>query len=144
MHLLKFILAAFGIAVTVTASFLSCSSPNFHLATRKPLPPIIRGYEHVSVRGGQIKMKDTGIYISALAPKRLLWWQVENANKEDDNRGLLSVNRRGENRTFEARSKWKRGQEHARKGVYIRTPGCMVRLRVSTAAFAMLQRNDVS
>ena len=57
-------LPGIGIAVFLTTFIMGCSSPNIPLDTGKPLPPVIRAYRHMTLRGGQIGMQETGVFIN--------------------------------------------------------------------------------
>jgi hypothetical protein len=44
-------------------ALLGCASSNIQMP--EPLPPIVREYKHATVYGGQVGMKNTGVYIEA-------------------------------------------------------------------------------
>jgi hypothetical protein len=60
---LYYIFPGVGIAVTITTCIIGCSSPNIHLDTKKPLSPVIKAYKHLTLRGGQVGMQQTGVFI---------------------------------------------------------------------------------
>ncbi len=57
-------LPGIGIAVFLTTFIIGCSSPNIPLNTGKPLPSVIKAYRHMTLRGGQVGMQETGVFIN--------------------------------------------------------------------------------
>ena len=50
-------------AVSIITVIIGCSSPNMPVDTGKSLPPVIKTYKHLTLRGGQIGMQKTGVFI---------------------------------------------------------------------------------
>jgi hypothetical protein len=50
-------------AFSLTTFVIVCSSPNISLDTRKALQPVIKIYKHLTLRGGQVGMQKTGVFI---------------------------------------------------------------------------------
>jgi hypothetical protein len=51
-------------AISLITIIIGCSSsPNIPLDTGKPLPPVIKTYKHLTLRGGQVGMQKTGVFI---------------------------------------------------------------------------------
>jgi hypothetical protein len=58
------ILAGIVLAISLITIIIGCSSsPNASIDTEKPLPPVIKTYKHLTLRGGQVGMQKTGVFI---------------------------------------------------------------------------------
>jgi hypothetical protein len=59
-----YILQGIVLAISLITFIFGCSSsPNFPVDTRKTLPPVIKTYKHLTLRGGQVGMQKTGVFI---------------------------------------------------------------------------------
>jgi hypothetical protein len=58
-----YILPGIVLAVSLITFIIGCSSPNMPLDTGKPLLPVIKTYKHLTLRGGQVGMQKTGVFI---------------------------------------------------------------------------------
>ena len=64
MKRLYYILPGIVLAISLITIIIGCSSsPNIPLDTEKPLPPVIKTYKHLMLRGGQVGMQTTGVFI---------------------------------------------------------------------------------
>ena len=85
-----------------------CSSPNISLDTRKPLPPVIKTYKHLTLRGGQVGMQKTGVFIdkndvyTIMATGRIDFCPMGNCNLHDirPELGWTLIARIGSNSSF--------------------------------------------